>query len=269
MPLLGDESESEEGPEYVADSVEILGYQHDSEAKENIFDVLPPLSFGRVGACIAVAIEENESELGQVPFIGGWTHGVGELTAVHKVDLATGTCTPQSPLLSQLGSLARCSAARLADGHIVCVGYVGGNAVGDGLDGAAQVLEPPEDGSPSGASWQWRYLPAMSVSRCSGGGCVLSDGRFAVLGGTDGNTSDTRSCEALTMDGDGERWEQLPPMHEPRFGCLCAAIGGCVIVAGGDGYSSEVYEEALGRWRRLPCNLPHDTELFWMGSALM
>jgi hypothetical protein len=72
------------------------------------------------------------------------------------------------------------------------------------------------------------------------------------------------------MDANGERWEPLPPMHEARMDFACAAIGGCVIVAGGVGsITAEGYEEALGRWRRLPCNLPHDSQLFFMGSASM
>ena len=49
-----------------------------------------------------------------------------------------------------------------------------------------------------------------------------------------------------------------------------AAVGGCVVVAGGDGGgTADVYEEALGRWRRLPCSLPHDAGFIFMGSALM
>jgi hypothetical protein len=48
-------------------------------------------------------------------------------------------------------------------------------------------------------------------------------------------------------------------------------VGGCVVVAGGGTSTSvvEVYEEALGRWRRLPCNLPHNGLLIWAGSVLM
>jgi hypothetical protein len=53
----------------------------------------------------------------------------------------------------------------------------------------AQVLEPPPQGSPSGASWQWRALPGMSDADQSGTvGCVQSDGRFAVFGGVDDNS---------------------------------------------------------------------------------
>jgi hypothetical protein len=64
---------------------------------------------------------------------------------------------------------------------------------------------------------------------CSG--CVLSDGRFAVLGGYS-TGSYTSSCEALTL-GDDEHWAPLPRMRESREYFACAAVAGCVIVAGG------------------------------------
>jgi hypothetical protein len=157
----------------------------------------------------------------------------------------------------------------LADRRIVCVS----NILDGSLQGTAQILEPPppEHGSPSEASWQWRYLPGMSVGRAGGRGCVLGDGRFAVFGGgIDNSYTPTASCEVLTLDGDIERWDPLPPIHEARKSFACAAIGGCVIVAGGYGsITAEVYEEALGRWRRLPCNLPFDNMLSYMGSASM
>jgi len=59
----------------------------------------------------------------------------------------------------------------------------------------------------------------MSDERYGAGGCVLSDGRFAVFGGTDDDGDDLASCEALVLDNDGpvsggERWEALPEMHQ-------------------------------------------------------
>ena len=99
---------------------------------------------------------------------------------------------------------------------------------------------------------------------------MLSDGRFAVFGGLDVDTALPSSCEALTLDADGERWDALPPMHEGRCAFACAAVGRCVIVAGGFGsMAAEVYEEGLRRWRRLPCSLSVRTELHWTGSALL
>ena len=136
--------------------------------------------------------------------------------------------------------------------------------------GTAQVMESPPHGSPSEASWRWRSLPNTSAVRLNAGGCVLSDGRFAVFGGMDTSNAISSSCEALTLDADGEHWDVLPSMHEARRGFVCAAIGGCVIVAGGWGsITAEVYEEGLGRWRRLPRSLSFDTELYGAGSAVM
>ena len=79
----------------------------------------------------------------------------------------------------------------------------------------------------------------------------------------------------LSVSGDDERWESMRPMHDARAGMACVAVGGCVIAAGGAAPTScharsvEVYEEALGRWRRLPCSLPDSAGSIWMGSALM
>jgi hypothetical protein len=122
------------------------------------------------------------------------------------------------------------------------------------------VLEPPEQGSTDNA-WRWRQLPHMRFHLFGAAGCVLSDGRFAVFGGMNINAVGATSCEALILDGT-ERWEPLPPMREPRNNFTCAAVGGCVIIAGSSGSTTvDVYEQALGRWRRLPCNLPHATGL--------
>jgi len=133
----------------------------------------------------------------------------------------------------------------------------------------AEVMEPPNNGMPG---WQWKELPAtMNQQRYGAGGCVLSDGRFAVFGGTNDARIDTKSCEVLTLDGE-ERWHTLAPMHEARTGFACAAVGRCVIVAGGeDSLKAETYEEALGRWKRLPYGIPRDGDWWcaWMGSALI
>ena len=108
----------------------------------------------------------------------------------------------------------------------------------------------------------------MSVGRDGCSGCMLTDGRFAVLGGWS-----TGACEALTL-GDNEHWSPLPPMHDTRSFFACAAVAGCIIVAGGlvaggRSKSAEVYDEVLGRWLRLTHDLPHDGGLDSMGSALL
>jgi hypothetical protein len=109
-------------------------------------------------------------------------------------------------------------------------------------------------------------MPTAARVACS----VLSDGRFAVFGGADANGTISSLCEALTLDIDIASWDALPPMHEPRCPLACAAVGGCVIVAGGVGSTTaEVYEEGIGQWRQLPCSLPHHIEVHCMGSTLM
>mmetsp|Transcript_32285 Transcript_32285/g.51696 ORF Transcript_32285/g.51696 Transcript_32285/m.51696 type:complete len:376 (+) Transcript_32285:583-1710(+) len=247
--------------------VESLG--HGAVEEKNVFKALPPLSRGPIRECVAVANFESESDQGQVLIIGGRKRNGGRSSPVHTVDLATGACTPQPALLSHHGHLAGCSAARLADGRVICVG-MHANINSNTLQGTAQVLEPAEHGSPSKTGWKWRLLPGTIVGRYGSKACVLSDGRFAIFGGTVDGAS-TSSCEVLTLDGEDERWEELPPMHEARSYTACAAIGGCVIVVSGDVdlKTAEVYEEALGRWRRLPCDLPHAGGLRCMGSAVM
>ena len=103
-------------------------------------------------------------------------------------------------------------------------------------------------------------------------GCVMSDGRFAVLGGhtnQGGDGSVLPSCEALKV-GEDEHWTLLPPMHHARLDFVCAAVARCIIVAGGSETPEvEMYDEDYGRWLQLPCNFPGAMDLIDMGSALM
>jgi len=226
--------------------------------EDRLFTDFPALSCGGIAEAIAIAVEESNSAAGQVLLLGGYDEeGVG-FSTVHLVDLATGVCTPQAALLSSRLSSA---AVRILDGRVACAG-------GYGSLSSAEVWGPPANGA-SNAVWTWTHLPAMSVGRYGSCGCVMSDGRFAVLGGRS-NGVRTSSCEALTVDGD-EHWHSLPPMHHARCYCACAAVARCIIVVGGHGtQSSEVYDEALNRWIRLPCELPGgNTYLESMGSALL
>ena len=195
------------------------------------------------------------------------------------VDLATGACAPQNNLLHLRDYSA---AGRLADGRVICAGGIGGYS-------SAEVWVVPEQGAVD-TSWTRINLPALSAGRQGCCGCLMSDGRFAVLGGRsnfynntastmsscealtigDGDASTMSSCEALTI-GDGDaHWEPLPRMHASRHHFACGAIAGCVIVAGGDGHNSaELYGVELNRWLRLPCDLPYEIGLGGMGSAVL
>jgi hypothetical protein len=225
---------------------------------QGAFVELPPLSYGAISGAVAIPVEESGSALGQVLLLGGWVEGTGRVSTVRLVDLATGVCTPAQVPDLLLPRSYGFAAERLPDGRIVCVGGT--------LDASSgEVYGPPESGAPG----TWRQLPAMSVGRGGCGGCVMSDGRFAVLGGRNPGGGATPSCEVLVTSDGTERWESLPPMHDSRAYFACEAVAGCIIVAGGAGRrSAEVYDEERGRWLRLPNDLPSGDGLSNMGSAL-
>jgi hypothetical protein len=222
------------------------------------FVELPPLSCGAIYGAAAIAVDESDSAAGQVLLLGGWNQYGMSTSSVRLVDLATGICTRQDDLLDTRSDFA---AARFPDRGIICAGGDGGST--------AEMWQRPVQGALD-AAWTGRELPAMSVGRDGCSGCMLSDGRFAVLGGNNYNSACTSSCEALTLGDDGH-WSPLPPMHDTRGNFACAAVAGCIIVAGGypRRKSAEVYDEVLGRWLRLPHDLPHDRGLHSMGSALL
>jgi hypothetical protein len=142
-------------------------------------------------------------------------------------------------------------------------------------------------GSPAAQCW------AMRVGRDGCSGCMLSDGRFAVLGGISIGVY-TSSCEALPLSdimntkfvpratagraslsslGGNGHWSPLPPMHDARAYFACVAVAGCIIVVGGGKYprrrSAEVYDEVLGRWLRLAHELPHSCGPHSMRGTLL
>jgi hypothetical protein len=149
------------------------------------------------------------------------------------------------------------------------MGASGGIVGGTDDNSSEKVWGPPEQGA-ADAAWSWRELPAMSTGRYGSCGCVMSDGRFAVLCGKSYYNGDTTSsCEALVAYGDAPR-EPLLPMHDARDGFACGAVAGCVIIAGGRGLKSdELYNEERNRWLRLPFDLPYVGGLVAMGSAAM
>jgi hypothetical protein len=219
---------------------------------------LPPLSCGAVRSAVAITVDGSHSALGQVLLLGGKNQDYRETSAVRLVDLTIGICTPQADLLLARSHFA---AARLPNRGMVWSG---------GWDGLSteKIWERQVLGALD-AAWTWRVLPGMSVGRTGCSGCVLSDGRFAVLGGWC-NGAYTPSCETLPL-GDDEHWSPPLPMHDSRCDFTCVAVAGCIIVAGGSPLRKafEVYDEALGRWLRLPHDLPVDVRLYNMDSALV
>jgi hypothetical protein len=174
-------------------SVEMLSSSEEGGA----FVELPPLSCGRIDGAAVLAVEESDGAAGQVLLLGG-VDATGPVPTVQLVDLATGACVPQNNILHQrfLGAVGQ-----LPDGRIVCAGGVGAAS-------SAEVWGPPVHGAPD-AAWSWRELPAMSAGRWGCRGFVMSDGRFAVLGGSSNNHDPTSSCEALVIDDGDVHWEPL------------------------------------------------------------
>ena len=260
-------------------SIEVCGEMLTMTLRERqkIVD-LPPLSCGRSAGAQAVAVEESESTAGRLLLLGGVVEGGSVSSTVHLVDLATGVCTPHSHLLNARHLFA---AARLPDGSVVCAG---GHDNMDIAMASAEVLRPPQQGKSDAA---WKELPSMLTVRAGCAGCVLSDGRFAVLGGSD-EYEYLHSCEAIAVGDVNEGWKEMPSMHSARAWFACAAVAGCIIVVGGtdiivpgayansgDGTpSAEVFDEGLNQWFRLPYDLTGDyvdtTEGFvYMGCALV
>jgi hypothetical protein len=147
--------------------VEILS----AGGENRVFTECPALSCGGIVEATAIAVEESNSAAGQVLLLGGYDEEFCLLT-MHLVDLATGVCTPQAALD---GNRDGAAAVRIPDGRVVCAG-------GLRLLASAEVWGPPASVS-SNAVCTWTQLPTMSVRRHGSCGCVMSDGRFAVLGG--------------------------------------------------------------------------------------
>ena len=248
----GDEEET-------TSSVETL-----SKQPGGVFTNLPPWSCGGIANAVAIAVEESDSVAGQVLLLGGTnTEGNAPSTAVHLVDLATGTCTPQPALL-----YSRCnfSAVRMSNGRVVCAGGLGS----DGTHSTIEVWGSSANQASRAAS-TWTQLPSMTDGRFDCCGCVMSNGCLAMLGGKTADMVDMSSCE-MPVVGEDEQWHSLPPMHQERSGFACAAIAGCIIVSGGqDTQSAEVYDEVRNQWILLPCSGGPfaEEDLLAIGSAVL
>jgi hypothetical protein len=58
-------------------------------------------------------------------------------------------------------------------------------------------------------------------------------------------------------------------MHDARMNFACAAMAGCIFIAGGrNRQSAEVFDEVLGRWLRLPRDLPYVSQMGMSGALL-
>lgn len=127
--------------------------------------------------------------------------------------------------------------------------------------------------------WSQLAMEPTSPRYGSASSCATSDGRFFMLGGyaeEGGNqTEDSNvlsACECLQLDDNGTpQWTAISPMRHARAGAACGVIGGCIVVAGGQGSSNtaEVYDESTESWYVLPFKLPSNREYSYIAGAVV
>ena len=198
-----EDPDDDQDDEILTASVEVQDTRAAGEAA--LSRELPQLSCGQFCDGTALVVDESESDAGPVLLLGGSLGDGPPSSQVGRVDLATGVCTPEPSLGREHYTFA---AARQPRGRVVCAGGEDEH-VGTGV--FAELWEPTQG--------TWRNLPDMSVGRYGAAGCVMGNGRFAVLGGAGSGVGGqpSSSCEALALDGT-ERWEPMPPMHQARRG---------------------------------------------------
>jgi hypothetical protein len=110
----------------------------------------------------------------------------------------------------------------------------------------------------------WTELPPMTTARVNAAGCVLQDGRFAVVGGH--NDSDYTDggllCDGEVYDCARNEWRLLPaPMGMVGGGRHSAAlvpVAGGMLICGGDADDQsrddqvELWDEESQLWLKLP-----------------
>lgn len=110
----------------------------------------------------------------------------------------------------------------------------------------------------------WTELPPMTKARLSAAGCMLPDGRFAVVGGC---TRPAPSDTDTTTQSDGEMYDcarnEWTPLPTPigmvgggrQFAALVPVAGG-MLICGGDAedrsVEAELWDEESKRWLKLP-----------------
>ena len=86
-------------------------------------------------------------------------------------------------------------------------------------------------------------------------GCVLPNGRFAVLGGVGRDYIPRWDAEAF--DPVSRAWQPLPPMPHRLEGGAAVAVAGGLLAVGGNGHADAMlFDEESGRWFTLPGQMP-------------
>ncbi|MEE9128225.1 MAG: kelch repeat-containing protein, partial [Planctomycetota bacterium] len=157
-----------------------------------------------------------------------------------KVPQISRTCDlfdPKTNRMSRTGSMAGIramhAATLLPNGKVLVAG------------GLAGVIDQSNAGKPTNAAeiydpafGSWSAALAMTGSRALPAGVMLSDGRFAVIGGGSGSLwlpTATKTIEVY--DHKTNKWSAMPNMITTRAGTLAVELRACgiLVVGGGSG----------------------------------
>jgi hypothetical protein len=222
-------------------------YRYDTACRwrpgSNSWEALPSMSTPRADA-VAVVLD------GRVLVAGGVDDDFIELASAEVLAADGSSWSAVAPMRT-----ARCGAVGglLPGGRVIVAG--GSNDTGD--DGHTVFLAAAELWDP--VTNVWTELPPMATARLHAAGCVLPDGRFAVVGGRGHPDDDIQRCGEVYDCGRNE-WTPLPaPIGMVGGGRECAALvpvaGGMLILGGraNDGsVEAELWDEESRRWLELP-----------------
>jgi hypothetical protein len=153
---------------------------------------------------------------------------------------------------------ARCGAVGglLAGGRVIVAGGEYYDYAGANILATAELWDPVTN--------VWTELPPMATARKHAAGCVLPDGRFAVVGGH--NDSGDTKRDGEVYDSARNEWTPLPaPIGMVGGGRHCAAlvpVAGGVLILGGDAdvnaVEAELWDEESQLWLEPPHGMVSD-----------
>ena len=207
------------------------------------WESLPDMGEGRTGSCAVQLLDGRTMVAGGISATGSWPRGLSSVEALAADGSGWSTLAPMGT-----GRFDHVIGL-LPIGHVI----VAGGTSGTGSLSSAEMWNP--------ATSSWSALPPMAHARSAAAGCVLPSGRFAVLGGGSADQDGEDRSDGEVYDPVRRVWEPLPAeMAVSRYGSFAAPVPGGLIVAGGNNDdaidSAELYEEASGRWFRLPHRKP-------------
>ena len=180
---------------------------------------------------------------GKLLVVGGQGLSYGALASAELYDPATGTWSATGSLVTARYFHA---ATSLPDGRVLVVGGIRSSEPYSGNLASAEIYDP--------ATGAWSTTGAMSGPRQSHRLAVLPRGKVLVVGGTDGNNSNSALGRTELFDPVAGTWTTTGNLLTARSAPAVALLpDGRVLAYGGFGRNSaldsiELYNPATGRW---------------------